>query len=99
LQKRFLKQTNSKKLKISESEDTFMSDLLRIENIRKKNGDVKAFPLASNLKSARHGKGTWGEVVIAVDAESINRMLEDDVVGVLYIIGKDEWQKEANSNK
>lgn len=71
-----------------------MSDLLRLEEIRKKNGDIKAFPLASNMKSARHGKGVWGEVVIAIDAESVERIWQNDVIGVLYLANKDEWEKQ-----
>lgn len=71
-----------------------MSDLLKLEAIRKKNGDIKAFPLTSNLKSARHGKGVWGEVAIAIDAESVERIWNGDVIGVLYLVNKEEWEKQ-----
>jgi hypothetical protein len=71
-----------------------MSDLLKIENIRKRNGDVKAFTLSNNFKRANHGKDVWGEVTIAIDSVSVERIWKDEVIGVLYIIGKEEWKKE-----
>jgi hypothetical protein len=74
-----------------------MSDLLKIENIRKKNGDIKAFPLSSNLKRTNHGKDVWGEVTIAIDGVSVERIWNDEVIGVLYIIGREEWEKENNN--
>lgn len=76
-----------------------MSDLLKLENIRKRNGDIKAFPLVSNIKSARHGKGTWGEVTIAIDSESVERIWGNDVVGVLYVAGKESWEKESEGGE
>jgi hypothetical protein len=74
------------------SED--MSDFDKLNNIVKRNGDIKAFPLSSNLKSAKHGKNAWGEVSIAIDSQSVERIWANDVVGILYIVGKDEWDSE-----
>lgn len=76
-----------------------MSDLLKLNNIVQRSGDIKAFPLSSNMKSAKHGKGPWGEVTIAIDGESVERLWGNDVVGILYIIGKDEWERECKPNK
>lgn len=72
-----------------------MSDLLKLNNIVRRSGDIKAFPLSSNMKSARRGKGPWGEVTIAIDNESVERLWGNDVVGILYIIGRDEWEREC----
>lgn len=72
-----------------------MSDLLKLNNIVQRNGDIKAFPLSSNIKSARHGKGPWGEVTIAIDNQSIERLWNGDAIGILYIVGIDEWKKES----
>jgi len=72
-----------------------MSDLLKLNNIVQRSGDIKAFPLSSNMKSAKHGKGPWGEVTIAIDSESVERLWGNDVVGILYIIGRDEWEREC----
>lgn len=74
-----------------------MSDLLKLNNIAQRNGDIKAFPLSSNMKSAKHGKGSWGEITIAIDSESIKRLWSDDAIGILYIVGKDEWERECKS--
>ena len=76
-----------------------MSDLLRLEEIRKQNGDIKAFPLSSNMKSAKHGKGTWGDITIAIDAESVEKIMQNNVVGVLYLVGKDDWRKKAKRDE
>lgn len=72
-----------------------MSDLMKLNNIVQRNGDIKAFPLANNMKSVRLGKGMWGEVTIAIDSNSVNRIMNNNVIGVLYIISKDEWEKES----
>ena len=71
-----------------------MSDFDKLNNIVKRNGDIKAFPLSNNLKTAKHGKNAWGEVSIAIDSQSVERIWANDVVGILYIVGKDEWNKE-----
>ncbi len=73
-----------------------MSDLLKLDAISKRNGDIKAFVIPGNLKSANHGKSIWGQVTIVIDAISVNRLMEDDVIGVLYIVGKDDWNKECS---
>jgi len=85
-----------------------MSDLLKLNNIIQRNGDIKAFPLSSNMKSARHFKGPWGkvtiaidsisvggEVTIAIDSVSVERLWGNDAIGILYIVGRDEWEKES----
>jgi len=72
-----------------------MSDLLKLNNIVQRSGDIKAFPLSSNMKSAKHGKAPWGEVTIAIDSKSVERLWGNDVVGILYIIGRDEWEREC----
>lgn len=71
-----------------------MSDLLKLDEIRKRNGDIKAFPLDSNFIASKGGNGGWGEFTIAVDTTSVQRHFMGEVIGVLYIIGKDEWEKE-----
>lgn len=71
-----------------------MSDLLKLENIQKRNGDIKAFPLGSNLTTSKTSKNGWGEVSIAVDNESVLRLATDKVIGVLYIVGRDDWEIE-----
>ena len=76
-----------------------MSDLLKLNNIVQRNGDIKAFPLSSNMKSARHGKGPWGEVTVAIDSESVERLWGNDAIGILYIVGRDEWKKESEGEK
>jgi len=72
-----------------------MSDLLKLNNIVQRSGDIKAFPLSSNMKSAKHGKGPWGEVTIAIDSESVERLWGNDAIGILYIVGRDEWKRES----
>jgi hypothetical protein len=72
-----------------------MSDLLKLENIRLRNGDVKAFTLNTNLMEAHTGKNGWGYVKIAIDNNSVTRLALDQLVGILYLIGIDEWDKEA----
>jgi hypothetical protein len=76
-----------------------MSDLLKLNNIVQRNGDIKAFPLSSNMKSASHGKSPWGEVTIAIDSESVERLWGNDAIGILYIVGRDEWKKESEAKK
>jgi len=71
-----------------------MSDLLKLNNIQKRNGDIKAFPLSSNLQSGRTGKQGWGSISIAVNNSSVTGLLSERVIGILYIISKDEWEKE-----
>jgi hypothetical protein len=72
-----------------------MSDLLKLDAIGKRNGDIKAFPLSTNMKSAKFSKGPWGEITIGIDGESVQRIMNDDVIGILYIVGKDEWKQEV----
>jgi len=70
-----------------------MSDLVKLENIRLRDGDIKAFPLATNMKAVKSGKRGWGDVEIAIDNKSASRLMLGDAIGILYIIGKDEWEK------
>ena len=74
-----------------------MSDLLKLENIRLRNGDIKAFVLESNMTAANTGKDNWGRIEIAVDNETVHRLMNDDVIGVLYVTTKEEWEKEKNT--
>ena len=67
--------------------------MLRLEEIRKKDGDIKAFVLSTNMKSVKHGKGVWGDITIAIDAESVEKIMRNEVVGVLYLVGKEDWSK------
>ena len=71
-----------------------MSDLLKLNNISKRDGDIRAFPLASNLKAAQTGKQGWGEVTIAVNNGTVQDLAIDNVIGILFIVGRDEWEKE-----
>ena len=45
-----------------------MSDLLKLNNIAKRNGDIRMFPL-DNIKSAQTGKNGWGQITIAINKE------------------------------
>lgn len=72
-----------------------MSDLLTLEAIRKRNGDIKAFPIAHNFISADTGKNGWGNVKIAVDNATIIEMgVNQKYTGILYLVSNDEWQAE-----
>lgn len=71
-----------------------MSDLLRLKKISDRNGDIKAFTIGSNFISANTGKHNWGDLQIAIDNESVHRLMNDDIVGVLYITTKEEWGKD-----
>ena len=73
-----------------------MSDLIKLDNIAKRNGDIVCATFGDNLKSVQAGKYGWGEVVIAVDNKTIDRIIKDEMVGVLYIASKEEWEKENN---
>lgn len=70
-----------------------MNDFEKLNEIAKGNGGIKMFPLPGNLISANTGKENWGRVTVAVDNASIGDVLKDDVIGVLYLIKKDEWEK------
>jgi hypothetical protein len=73
-----------------------MSDLLKLENIRKRNGDIKAYPITSNIISTETGKNGWGNVQIAVDNATISEMIiNGKYTGILYLVSNDEWKKEA----
>lgn len=73
-----------------------MSDLIKLDNISKRNGDIRAYPISHNLKRMNIGANGWGEVVIAVDNQMIRQLMESDWVGGLFITTKEEWEKEAN---
>lgn len=73
-----------------------MSDLLKLENIRKRNGDIKSYPIASNMTDAQTGARGWGYIKIAVDNATINEMaINDKYTGILYLVSNDEWKKEC----
>lgn len=71
-----------------------MSDLIKLNNITKRNGDIKAFPLSSNLIRCIAGKKGIGQVAVAVDNESIKKLFLGTGIGILYVIDKEEWEKE-----
>ena len=72
-----------------------MNDFLTLDAIAKRNGKIKAFVVPGNLKSAlKSSKGQWGEVTIAVDNESVINLLNDNVIGILYLVTREEWEKE-----
>ena len=71
-----------------------MSDLLKLNNIAKRNGDIRMFPL-DNIKSAQTGKNGWGQITIAINNESVIDILTDKGVGALYLVGKEDWEKES----
>jgi hypothetical protein len=71
-----------------------VTDLLKLNNIVKRNGDIKAFPLQTNMIEAHTGKNGWGRLIIAIDNNSIVRMLDNQIIGVLFVFGKDEWEAE-----
>jgi hypothetical protein len=72
-----------------------MSDLIKLNNIVKRNGDIKCFTLGNNFVQMRTGKDGWGLLTLAIDNESVLRMERDELIGVLYIVSKDEWKKES----
>lgn len=71
-----------------------MSNLLKLDNIAKRNGNIKAFTLDSNFKRGQIGKQGWGEITIAVDNQTIKDYANSELIGVLYITSKEEWEKE-----
>jgi hypothetical protein len=75
-----------------------MSDFLKLGNIAKRNGDIKAFSISTNFISSRSGKNGWGNITIAIDNESVQNLFMDDSIGILYIVSKDEWKKESENN-
>jgi hypothetical protein len=72
-----------------------MSDLLKLENIRLRDGDIKAFPISHNLMAANTGKGDWGYVKIAVDNVSVGGLALEQLTGILYLVNIEEWKKES----
>lgn len=76
-----------------------MSDLIKLNNIVQRNGDIKAFNLSTNMISANTHKGYWGKIEIAIDTESLYRLMNDDAIGVLYITTKDEWNLTKECKK
>lgn len=74
-----------------------MSDLLKLENIRLRDGDIKAFPISHNLIEANTGKNGWGYVKIAVDNNSIGGLVLEQLTGILYLVNIEEWRKEGSA--
>ena len=35
----------------------------------------------------------------AIDSESVERLWGNDAIGILYIVGRDEWKKESEGEK
>ena len=72
-----------------------MSDLLKLNNIVQRNGDIKAFPILSNLIEIRlNGKGAWGQVTVAVDNATVKKIENNEAIGMLYVFSREEWEKE-----
>jgi hypothetical protein len=72
-----------------------VSDFSTLDAISKRNGNIKGFVVPGNLKSAlKSSKGQWGEVTIAVDNESVINLLNDNVIGILCLVTREEWEKE-----
>ena len=71
-----------------------MSDLIKLDNISKRNGDIRACPIPGNLKSTHTGKDGWGEVTIAIDNATVSRLNNDDLFGILCLVSREEWEKE-----
>lgn len=72
-----------------------MSDLIKLDAISKRNGDIKSFPVSSNFISSKSGKDGWGEIAIAIDNASVQNLFMGNAIGILYIVSKDEWEKES----
>ena len=65
------------------------SSLLVLDEMRTKNMDVLAFPLSTNFKYARTGKGGWGEITIAVSNHVIANI--DAYVGSLFLANQEQY--------
>ena len=76
-----------------------MSDLIKLDNISKRNGHIRAYPINHNLKRMNIGANGWGEVVIAVDNQIVRQLMESDWVGGLFITTKEEWEKEVEDER
>lgn len=74
-----------------------MSDLIKLDNIAKRSGDIRFYPVTSNLKRSQTGKDGFGEVVIAVDNETIMRL--DEMLGGIYLVSKREWEIENSKEE
>ena len=71
-----------------------MSDLQKLDNIGKRNGDIKAFATNTNIVSANTGKDNYGNITIAIDNESVHRLMNDELVGLLILTTREEWERE-----
>ena len=76
-----------------------MSDLIKLDNISKRNGHIRAYPISHNLKRMNIGANGWGEVVIAVDNSMIMQLMKNESVGGLFITTKEEWEKEVEDGR
>lgn len=83
-----------KKWKTRKRKKTKVSDLQKLDNIGKRNGNIKAFTISSNMISANTGKDNWGKIEIAIDNESVFNLFDNRLVGVLYLTTMEEWKKE-----
>jgi hypothetical protein len=68
-----------------------MSDLKALENIRIKNGDIRAFPISSNMIEANTGKDGWGHIKIAINNQSVGELFTEKLTGILYLVDVDEF--------
>lgn len=71
------------------------TDLIKLDNIQRRNGNIKAFILPNNFIGANTGKDGWGRITIAVDNATVADFFSDSVIGVLYVVGREEWAKEG----
>jgi hypothetical protein len=71
-----------------------VSDLLKLENIRKRDGDIRGFPVPVNMMEAQTGRKGWGWIKIAINNESVQDLFADKLTGILYLVSNEEWEKE-----
>ena len=64
--------------------------LLVLDKLAELNKDVYAFPLSTNLKSAKMGKDNWGEITVAVPNQLIYNI--NNYVGSLYLANAKEYE-------
>ena len=71
------------------------TDLIKLDNIQRRNGNIKAFILPNNFMGANTGKDGWGMLTVAVDNATVADFFSDSVIGVLYVVSREEWAKEG----
>lgn len=71
------------------------TDLIKLDNIQRRNGNIKAFILPNNFVEANTGKDGWGRLTVAVDNATVADFFSDSVIGVLYVVSREDWAKEG----